>query len=189
MAKMIDVIMAQYDRNVSVEERETQKRLENDSTLRAINDIGAMATGATTGYQIGTGIDEARQMFKNRSAGKAGYMADYTTKNPGSTMKDAKKAWRKSGRKEFKEFMRSTSPLEIENMDRAKLVSTYLEGVNLAEVTTDGKNVVITDNKSKGKQNWLNVSSWFGDFQTNKFGTGENLLNFAKSFKTEESTN
>ena len=64
MAKMIDVIMAQYDRNVSVEERETQKRLENDSTLRAINDIGAMAETATMGYQIGTGIDEARQMFK-----------------------------------------------------------------------------------------------------------------------------
>jgi len=164
MASIIDVIMAQHDRDVSEEELKTQKNIENDWKLRAIDDIGVMAEGATAGYQMGKGIDDARANFQRRSAAKAGYMSEWIKENPGATMKQAKKAWRKGGKGDFKEFMSNQSPLALESMNRSQIVSTYLEGVNLAEVKTDGKNVSIIDDKTKGRKSWLNIKGWFNNW-------------------------
>jgi hypothetical protein len=156
MASMIDVIMAQYDTDVSKEELKTQKKIENDSVIRAINDIGAMAETATMGYQIGTGIESVKTQFQMRSAGKAAYMSEYVKNNPGATMKDARKAWRQEGRSEFKDFRKGMSPLETETMGRDEVIATYLKGTNLATTVLEDGEVKIVDDKDN-PSGWLNI--------------------------------
>lgn len=169
MASRKDVIMAGFDRDVAVEERKSQKRLEDDKTLRNIDNITAMASGAEMGYNIGTGISElgttikdVRGKFQARREMKQGFMDRDHIKGLGK--KEAGKAWRRggvkadgtqyqSGKGERRDLLNSW---DQDKLSKDDIVSMYLQGTNVTETKTtpDGTKIeVVSDDESGSNGN------------------------------------
>lgn len=165
MASRKDVVMAQFETGVAEEERKMQKRIEDSTTIRSLDNITAMAEGASMGQELGTaatemytGIKGMRQKFKMRKEAKAGFI-----RKEGMT----KKEWRKDpqGKKGYKEMAKA---FEEDDLDKGTLVSMYLEGVNVTKQSMNAKGELeTTDDKESDKVTNLN--------QYPAFGTGSDI--------------
>lgn len=163
MASRTEMIMAGFDANVSEEERKMEERIENSKTIRSLDNITAMASGAEMGYSlgtniatVGTSIKDMRGKFQARRTIKENFMKQDHIK--GLSKKDQRLAWKRGGIKEDgTEYMsgKSTRRKAIQawnedKMTKEELVSMYLQGTNVTQTkVVNGTEVeVITDSDS-----------------------------------------
>lgn len=128
MASRADVAMAQFGAQVAEEERKMEKRIEDSTTIRSLQNIDAMASGATMGHQLGKGLSEGVDMMKGfnyRRRARRGYIKD--AKNRGMTGKEARQSWRKDGKKQA---MSMYDVGKEQGFSHKTMVSLYLDGVN-----------------------------------------------------------
>ena len=129
MASRADVVMAQFDANVSEEERKMQKRIEDSKTIRSLDNITAMSEGAKMGQEIGStvsSIGDGMKAFRFRSKARKEHISK--EKSLGKSGKEARQSWRSSGKKEAKDFYGGIN--KDDGLSHKTMVSMYLEGVN-----------------------------------------------------------
>jgi len=128
MASRTDVAMAQFDANTAEEERKMNKRIEDSRTIRNLDNITAMASGAEMGLQIGStvsSINEGMKGFSYRSKVRKNHMTNEMAS--GKSRKEARKAWRETGKGEAKALYKTQKD---DGLSHKTIVSMYLEGVN-----------------------------------------------------------
>ena len=150
MASQIDVIMAQYERDAAEEERKMQERIEKSKTIRALDDITAMAETAEMGYNIGTTVSSLTKSFKTRKGMKDAWIK-----------KHGKESWRsggadgsQSGRNRRRHFLRNNNMVVGQDLTQDKLISMYMQGTNITttHITPNGQ-VITGDDKDKSPVN------------------------------------
>jgi len=163
MASRTEMIMAGFDANVSEEERKMQERIEKSKTIRSIDNLTAMASGAEMGYNLGTAVNEVgtsiqdmRGKFQARRAMKQKFMEQDHIK--GLSKKEQRVAWKRGGVKEdgteYRSGKASRRELiqgwEQDKMTKDELVSMYLQGTNVTQTkVVNGTEVeVISDSDS-----------------------------------------